>query len=330
MGLFEFIYYLGYRVKTFYDLSRQSRLPERVVCVGNLTTGGTGKTPATVALAGEALGRGLRPCILTRGYHGRAKGPLFVSPHMKAGDVGDEPLMMASRLPGVPVVKDGDRFRGGMFAMENMKPSPDIFILDDGFQHRKLHRDLDILLINSNAPFDNRKLLPMGQLREPLSQMKRADIIVLTKCETGQDNGELIDIIRKYNADCPIFEAWHVPSGVFITDGKKVPVSALKGREVCAFSGIADADSFRETLEGAGAKVVHFAEFADHYNYTSSDVGEIEKAAGRCSANWIITTEKDIMRLKEAATYLPLDLVYLGIEFRISEEFYDLVFNKRR
>jgi tetraacyldisaccharide 4'-kinase len=196
MGIPEFLYSVGLSAKKAYSLSRRRRLPCRVISIGNITVGGTGKTPAAIALAGEAKKRGGSPVILTRGYKGSAKGPCFVTkgegPLLNADEAGDEPVLMAERLKGVPIIKGSDRYEAGMFALQSLDPQLStlgsrLFILDDGFQHWKLSRDKDILLIDSGNPFGNRALLPLGKLREPLSAIERADIVVLTKCQSPAD-----------------------------------------------------------------------------------------------------------------------------------------------
>ena len=170
MGLFEFIYYLGLRLDALRKRIIRHALPVKVISIGNITTGGTGKTPAAIALAAEARRRGLRPCILTRGYKAGVTGAVIIKDGMRPADVGDEPLLMAERFHfEIPVVVGRNRYRSGLHALANLHPPPDLFILDDGFQHRELRRDIDVLLINATDPFDNERLLPMGLLREPLS-----------------------------------------------------------------------------------------------------------------------------------------------------------------
>jgi tetraacyldisaccharide 4'-kinase len=326
MGLFEFIYYIGYRARTFSDLKRQRRLPKKVICVGNLTTGGTGKTPATIALSKDAQKRGFTPCVLTRGYKGRLEGPVIVKAGMDARDVGDEPLLMAEKLEGISVIKGADRHASGMFAIENVKPEPDLFILDDGFQHRRLWRDLDILLVNSKNPFGNWKLLPMGVLREPLEQMERAGVVVMTK-STGEDLTDLMEFIRKYNSRAPVFEASHAPVSLRKLNGEEMPPGELKGKEVFAFCAIAGPQNFMDDLRRAGADIRGHRAYIDHHVYTQGDIDVIWQAARECGAEWIVTTEKDIMRLKGSVKWSAgTTLVSAGIEFKAENGFYDAVF----
>jgi tetraacyldisaccharide 4'-kinase len=332
MGLFEIIYYVGYRINTARVLRKLRRLPARVISVGNITTGGTGKTPAVIALAEEAARRGLRPCVLTRGYGGKWKNTCMVSPGMSAADVGDEPLLMARRLDGMPVVKDPDRYRGAMYALENVEPPPDVFLLDDGFQHRALHRDVDILLISARDPLYKGRLLPMGLLREPVKEIRRADFIVVTKI-SGVEEAELYGIIAKYNKDAPVFVADHVPSVIVrAASEERMGIEQLLGRDVFAFCGIAEPGHFIDLLRKEGAVVRGMKEYRDHFAFRRKDLEVMRQEAGKCGAEWIITTEKDIMRIKGGGYPLPDNLFSLGIEFAIKsdieKEFYGLVFDK--
>ncbi len=342
MGPLEFIYYLGYSLKKYRSLNEQKKLPSKVISVGNITVGGTGKTPAVIAIAQEALKRGLYPVILTRGYRGTAKGPCFVSkgngPLLSVEEAGDEPFLMAGILNGIPIVKCGDRYEGGMFAIKklSLQPSalshkPFLFILDDGFQHWRLYRDIDLLLIDSSNPFGNRRLLPFGILREPLSEVARADLIVLTKINiSGQISAPetlpetLIGEIGKYNKDAPIFLSEHKPVCLRTFSGRELPPGALSGESVVGFCGIGNPASFKNTLLNANAKVKEFIAFRDHFRYGQKDLSMLKAAASRNGADWIVTTEKDIIRLRDFE--LPENLVSLGIKFSIDDKFYEKIF----
>jgi tetraacyldisaccharide 4'-kinase len=322
MGLLGMLYYIGYRAKRAMDLSRQRRLPVPVISLGNLTVGGTGKTPATVALALEASKRGFRPAVLTRGYKGRLKGPCIVESHMDPRDVGDEPLLMSQKLGGIPVIKGANRYESGMYALETLNPKPDLFILDDGYQHLKLYRDVDVLLVSALNPFDNMRLLPVGVLREPLSQIGRAHMIVVTKCN-AQRNAELEELVHNYNASAPIFYADHKPSVISTFEGETHPLSWIEGKTVHGFCGIAEPESFEKVLQEAGAEVKGLTPYRDHHVFTEEDIADIERLAERGEARWIITTEKDIMRLR--GMKLPENVLTLGIEFDVETAFYDQV-----
>jgi tetraacyldisaccharide 4'-kinase len=333
LGLFELLYFLGHKIKTARDLRRQNKLPGRVISVGNITVGGTGKTPLTMALALEAKTRGFNPVILTRGYKGRAKGPVLVSGEMSAGEVGDEPLLMAKKLPGIPVIKCADRYEGGMYALSKDEikkdgSAPPLFILDDGFQHRKLYRDVDILLVNALDPFGGKKLLPIGHLREPLSGMMRADVIVVTN-GIGLP-GDIIEgiegEIRRHNRQAPIFIAGRRPARVK-SGGEELPVEWLTGKSVYAFCGIGEPESFRADLAVSGARVLKFRAYGDHYRYGKRDLEMIIREAYGLGAEWIITTEKDIMRI--GGGELPDSLLTLAMEIMVDADFYDNVFGER-
>jgi len=365
--LLEFLYYLGYSIKKRYALRNQKSLSRKVICLGNITLGGTGKTPATIALAEEVKKRGFNPCILTRGYKGRAKGPCFVSrgegPLLDEYQAGDEALLMAEKLKGIPIVKGKDRYKAGLFAIQNLKSQiPDLksilFILDDGFQHWGLARDRDILLIDSINPFGNRRLLPLGSLREPIGAINRADIIVITKTDKTRNQspsatrrgdkseapptpsrgeGEveggrsqqsiinsLTDEIRQYNTKAQIFSAEHRPSAFVTTKGETLPSKWAEGKSFFGFCGIGNPISFKETLLSVDIELTGFKPFRDHYRYNKDDIQLITRDAEKCGAEWIVTTEKDIMRLKGLS--LPDNLVSLAIVFSVDDRFYEEVF----
>lgn len=342
MGPLEIIYFWGYSTKKIRSLKNQKRLPHKVISVGNITTGGTGKTPAVIALAAEAGKRGFYPVILTRGYKGKAKGPCFVNkgngPLLSAAEAGDEPFLMSELLRNVPIVKYADRYRGGMFALNELRPQPSavslqslLFILDDGFQHWRLYRDTDILLIDSTNPFGNRKLIPSGILREPLSEIKRADVVVITKTKpiqlSAKQNTETESLMKevcKYNPDAPIFLSEHKPICLRTFSGKELPLGILSGENVVGFCGIGNPGSFKNTLIQTNARLKEFTAFRDHFKYAHKNISGIKETARKHSAGWIVTTEKDIIRLR--GFDLPDNLVSLGIKFSIDEKFYDKVF----
>lgn len=326
MGLFEFLYYLGYKEKKKRGLKRQKRLPAKVISVGNITTGGTGKTPFAMALAQEAVRRGFMPVILTRGYKGKAEG--LITPGMSEKDAGDEALLMAEKLLGISIIKSRDRYKAGISALRTINEKggrAPLFILDDGFQHWRLFRDKDIVLINAVNPFDSGKLLPMGHLREPMEEIKRADIIVLTK-SYGIYLKPLIDEIRKYNPLAPVFASSHVPSHFVTVRGERISLEELKGMEVYGFAGIAEPGPFMADIERCGLRLRGFRSYGDHYRYKQGDLRRLARDAARSGARWIITTEKDIIRLKTLD--FPENLAALAMEIKIDEGFYDEVFRE--
>lgn len=347
MLLPEFIYYCGYLLKRNLDIKSQRALPQFVISIGNLTAGGTGKTPATIAMAEEAKKRGYSPVILTRGYKGTNKGPCFVSkgegPLASPDEAGDEAFLMAQRLRGVPVVKAHDRYEGGLFAINNGVPQKSkifwdahnldnnkgvVFILDDGFQHLRLFRNIDILLIDGMNPFGNRRLLPLGRLREPVREMKRADIIVITRSHSIPES--LVKEIRRYNDRATIFSSDHRPAFFRTINGMVIPLKDLSGKSAIAFCGIGNPDSFKKTITDLGIDLRDFIVFRDHHRFNLHDLKRIERVAERSKADWIITTEKDIIRLGNLTSNLNYQdrLLCLSIEFEIEEKFYEEVFNR--
>jgi tetraacyldisaccharide 4'-kinase len=344
MTILESIYFLGYSIKKHRALKGRKRLPCKVISVGNITLGGTGKTPATIALAEEAKRRGFQPCILTRGYKGKAAGPCFVGkgegPLLDTLSAGDEAVLMAEKLRGVPVVKGKDRYEAGLFALQNLG-SELLFILDDGFQHWRLERDKDILLIDGANPFGNRKLLPLGHLREPVSEIKRADVIVVTKVPSGTSPAEgglngstakhlglsindLMDEIAEHNSKSPVFFAEHSPSRFISSKGEGFALEWAKNKKFFGFCGIGNHHSFKNTLRISGIALTGFNHFRDHYNYTDHDIRSIAEKAKMSGAAWIVTTEKDIMRLQGLDA--PENLVVLAVEFCVDGGFYEEVF----
>ena len=350
MGIPEILYYIGLSAKRAYWLRHPKRLPCRVISIGNITVGGTGKTPATIALAEEAKRRGFKPIVLTRGYRGSAKGPCFVTkgenPLLNVSEAGDEPLLMAEKLKDVPIVKGGDRYDAGMFALRELgctspglqnarifaggeMSSERLFILDDGFQHWKLYRDKDVLLIDSGDPFGNRSLLPLGKLREPLGALQRADIIVLTKSASpdrsgGKDAGTVIAEIKKYNAKSPVFPAGHSMVTVSLASGERISAVCLKDTKIFGFCALGAPRSFRATVAATGAVISGFRTFRDHHRYSATDIAAISGEAKKTGADWIITTEKDMIKIR--GLDLPEKILIIGIEFSIDKEFYDTVF----
>ena len=343
MDFFERIYYAGFRMKQHRSLSRREQLPCRVVSIGNITVGGTGKTPATIALAQEALNRSYAPVILTRGYRGTARGPCFVTkgsgPLLSPGEAGDEPYLMARRLSGVPIVKGPDRYKSGVFALERIRQNtPELsprsgrgtlFLLDDGFQHFRLFRDMDIVLIDAEDPFGRNRLLPFGRLREPLPALERAQIIVVTKSGMKMDGRgpaieQTLNTIREHNTKALFYIADHLPVSVADRNGNEYPVPMLSGKKVFGFCGIGSPGSFSKTLRDTGAELAGFRHFRDHHRYTSADIAGLAKEAAALKCEWIVTTEKDIIKIEHLD--LPDNILIIRIEFSIDSSFYDNVF----
>ncbi len=321
----EYLYYLGYSLHKNYRLSARKRLDGRVVSIGNLTVGGTGKTPAVIAVAREAINRNLRPCILTRGYKGNGRGSVIVSKGdgllASWSEAGDEAILMAERLKGAWVIKDSNRYRAGLIASNR-----DIFILDDGFQHWRLHRDIDILIVDATNPFGNGRMMPLGRLREPVAGMKRADIIIINKTRKKED--ELEKTIRRYNEKAPVFYADYRVEGLVALDGRALSTDILKEKRVFAFAGIGNPGQFLSLLGELGASVVGHKAFRDHHCYRGRDIKKIIKRVREARAEIVVTTEKDMVKLRGLQSDTGLrDLLAVKISLEVnSSEFYDIIF----
>ena len=281
-------------------LLRTWRLACRVVCVGNLSVGGTGKTPTVLALAGAATGAGLRVCILLRGYGRRGRGVRVVSDgrrvQMDWRDAGDEAVLLAQRLRGVPVVVGEDRVAAGRLTVEQFDPQ--VIFLDDGFQHRRLHRDADLVLVDSTDPFGG-GLLPRGRLREPIAGLRRADAVLLTRADHGDDPEGIRRRVEAVAPGCPIGRAVFRPLRLRdLTAERDRSLAELRGRRVFAVSGIGNPGSFHRTVQEAGGVLVGSLAYPDHRAFTEEDRRRMGDAARRCEADWIVTTEKDAVRLE--------------------------------
>lgn len=291
-----------------------TRLSVPVMSIGNLTFGGTGKTPTVISLVRELVRRGYRPAILTRGYKRRDRTPaLVVGPDSEAtvARVGDEALELASRLPGVPIAVDADRFAG---AKEVLRRGADVLVMDDGFQHRRLHRDLDVVLIDAGDPWGGGFLPPVGRLREPRENLRRADAAVITKLPEGSRErfGELKDEIGRIAPGLPVFGA-QLETTTLITPQGRQPLERLEGREVVALAGVGRPGGFLSTLKRCGALVVDEIIFRDHHIYKRDDIDRAcERASSRSAI--LVTTGKDAVKLPADAPcwVVQVDMVPFG------------------
>ena len=278
---------------------KQARVGCPVVSVGNLTVGGTGKTPMVIKLAGMLRDRGLRPAVLSRGYGGTSNADVLVvsdGRQLIAGpdEAGDEPVLIARRLRDVPVLAGPKRVVTGRYARENF--GVDVLVLDDGFQHRWIHRDLDIVLLDGRAPLGNGFILPRGPLREPPSSLERAGVVVFTRSE--KEPAPAIDgRIAGLLAGRPILRTRVKPTALVGPDGQEQPLASLAGNRVFAFAGIAQPGSFRLSIESLGGRIAGFRAFPDHHRYTAEDVRQIEQGLGETGADILLTTEKDGVKL---------------------------------
>ena len=280
----------------------------RVISVGNITWGGTGKTPLVAKLASELSVVGKKVAILTRGY-GK-----------------DEVAELKKKLPGVPVLVGRDRIRTAREAVE--KHGAEILILDDGFQHIRLHRDLDILTINSTEPFGPGGLIPAGTLREPVEHLSRADLFILTKSDIGAKNVHWItQKIHEFKPNAVIFEAVHKPVHFWdVTGGHTVGLHEFRVKKAATLAGLADPRSFEKTVENLGIEILFAGRFDDHHDYTRTEIDDFLKRAAALGAADIITTRKDFERLSHffrrglPAAWKHFKFWVLEIEFQLSDE----------
>lgn len=310
-----FLYCLG--------LFKSHRLSKPVISIGNITMGGTGKTPMVMTLARGLKERGIPVAILSRGYRRKKKADPLVTDGqnilLSPEESGDEPFLMASVLKGIPVLIGKDRFQIGNLALKRFSIRG--FLLDDGFQHLPLYRDLNIVLIDSQSGFGDGHLLPRGILREPLSHLKRADIFLLTRSEDPQSCQSLEIILRKIHPSAPIFHSHYEPTGMVRLDGKVEPLHPFKGRRVLALSGIANPASFSELLKRCEMEVIDERTYPDHHRYTRKDLTSLIQEVKKLEL--IVTTEKDLVKLKTLPLEsLPLYALRIEVKLKEEEEFY--------
>ncbi len=325
---------------------RDHTLGCQVVSIGNLTVGGTGKTPVVEVFARALQQAGRRVAILSRGYKSTPRPlwqriltkitfqddqipPKIVSDGhsllLDSAQAGDEPYMLASNLKDVVVLVDKNRVKAGRYAIS--KFGCDTLLLDDGFQYLALKSRLDICLVDRHNPFGNHYLLPRGTLREPIANLKRAHYIFITKCN---DRGarKLRRYIRDYNARAEIIECTHQP--LYLQDvfsGERQELSYLRGRNVAAISGIAMPESFENGLRDLGANVIYAKRYADHHRYTQQEILNMINRSLKRGATAILTTEKDAVRFPKIDRR-DIPLYYLRVEIRIiagAKDFQDAV-----
>ncbi len=280
--------------------NKRVRLPGPVISIGNLSTGGTGKTPVTIWMCEFLLKMGLHPAVLTRGYGRRGNSyghvPLVGDPAELSDLFGDEPVMISERLPSTPVWVGRDRAASGKAALA--RSAVDVFVLDDGFQHLALDRDLDIVLLDCRSPFGNGFVLPAGPLREPCSNLKRADAFVITHVDSDADAAPLKDKLEGLFPGMPVFACRHKARGISLRKGEPVfDINALCGRRAVVFAGIAGPEGFFRDMRQAGIRICESFGFPDHHRYTAGDFSRIFHAASEHGAEVIITTAKDAVRI---------------------------------
>ena len=316
-----------------------------VVSIGNVTCGGTGKTPVVEVFARSLSQKGRRVAILSRGYRSRDRSLLtklrkkFSSKKMEVPPrvvsdgtnllldsvrAGDEPFMLASNLKNVAVLVDKDRVKSGLYAIEEF--GTDTLILDDGFQYLNLKAHINILLVDSTAPFDNHHVLPRGLLREPIKNIRRADYIFLTKSDGSAKLRHLKSFLRRQNHHAEIIECCHKPQ--YLEDvyqkGARLPLDYLKGKKVASISAIANPASFNAFLSELGSDIVEETHFADHHRYRQQEMIDFINAAKAAGAEMIMTTEKDAVRMPRLDRRdIPILFLRVQIDILSGQESFD-------
>lgn len=323
-----------------FGVLRRHPLGIQVISIGNVTAGGTGKTPVTEIFARTLAAEGRKVAVLSRGYRRKeapwwqrlftqvVEKPLVVSDGkhvlLDAATGGDEPYMLASNLPGVAVVVDRNRVKAGRYAIKRL--GCDTIILDDGFQYQKLRHAIEVVLVDSTNPFGNGNLLPRGILRERAKSLSRADIIFLTKCRG--DVSSVKAEIRRYNQTAEIVECNHTPRALKdVWSREEFPLDWLRGKTVCTLSGIASPKGFENSLRRLGARVVWCERYADHHRYDASEILYALNRTADMGSDALVTTEKDAVRFPRFETS-PVRCLYLRIAIEIlagGESFTDII-----
>jgi tetraacyldisaccharide 4'-kinase len=295
-------------------------LPNRVISVGNLTLGGTGKTPTVIMIAEILRDHGFKSAILSRGYGGTSGEAVNVVCDgqkilLSADRVGDESVMIAKRLKNIPVLTGKDRFLTGSYAIGQFEV--DTLILDDGFQHLSLARDLNILLLDQKKPLGNGFLFPAGELREPVNASHRADAICLTRCSGGGAFGAQAMLPD----NLPVVQtALQFKSIVRLDNQETLDVAVLQDQKVAAFCGIARPGDFFDTLDKAKARVVFFRAFNDHHRYVAGDFKAIDQEAKEAGAKYIVVSEKDSVKINLSDFSLPVLKIIVEVEILAGRE----------
>jgi tetraacyldisaccharide 4'-kinase len=286
------------------------RVSVPVVSVGNITLGGVGKTPLVEWLARWFRQRGVRVTLISRGYGA------------EAGARNDEALELEQKLPDVPHVQNPDRVEAAEMAIEEFECQ--LILLDDAFQHRRIHRDLDLVVLDALEPFGFEHVFPRGALREPLSGLRRADAIVLSRADliSADERAAIRRRVARYAPRAAWVEMRHRPRVLLAADGREESLDRLREATVAAFCGIGNPAGFRRTLEGCGCRVLDLREFPDHHPYTRQDLESLAKwAAAQNGAERIVCTHKDLVKIGETVLGpLPLWALVIGVEILAGQE----------
>lgn len=318
---------------------KSRHLPCAVVSIGNLTVGGTGKTPMTIYMAEFIRSLGLKTAVISRGYGGKAEKKAGVVSDgrrilLQAEMAGDEPFMMAEQLETIPVLVGRNRFQSGRTAMDRFRP--DVILLDDAFQHRQLARDLDIVLMDAERPLGNGYLLPRGSLREDSASLRRCHAVVFTRAD--ETDLPAHEHITRLLGSKPVFQSSHKPYLLKILKEKsggtcsetacEQGIEGLAGKRIFVFSGIARNDDFENMLESLGCSIAGIAFYPDHYRYSQKDIKDIADAAVHHGSDCMVTTEKDYFRIPQKSRF-PIALVVMGVKICFKDDGFDRFVSSR-
>jgi tetraacyldisaccharide 4'-kinase len=333
------VYSAAMRLRAFLyaqGIFTQHRFPALVISVGNLTLGGTGKTPLVQYITKKLLQYGLKPAILSRGYGGRARARINIVSDgrnilLDAASSGDEPRLLAENLPGVPVLTGNKRTMTGRHAVNKL--GANVLVLDDGFQHLRVQRDIDLVLFHADTLLSTNRVLPGGDLREPPTALQRAHGYIITGLtpDNSKRAQTFQQVLKHQFPDKPIFTAHYQPAAVLkkglAQSVSIIPALEMVGVPVCGFCGIANPESFEQLLIQGEYNIVGFHTFRDHHPYAKQDIQELSEHARKIGAAALITTAKDFVKLKPL---FPSDvpILSLEIETNIDRAFDDFLIHR--
>ena len=269
-----------------------------VISIGNITVGGSGKTPTVEYISNLLQTKGYRVGIISRGYKRKSKSTLIVTDGINKPEswenVGDEPFLLAHKLENVPIVVGSSKYKAGHMMIEKFQP--DVILIDDGFQHLSLNRDLDIVLVNSKDIRSDHKLIPEGKLREPMSSLNRADLIIISKSNIHRPSNYLINKIEGFNLPT-IYNEIQIDDLLNYKSNESNKLEKITNKKVYLFSALGDNESFKKIMDNTDAEIVGHSKYQDHHHYTFDNLKDIEQEARKCKAEFLITTEKDLVKI---------------------------------
>ena len=331
---FFYLFIINFRNWLYnHKIFKEIKLPCPVISVGNISVGGTGKTPCVIMIAQMLRKNGLQPAVISRGYGGRSTSNYNIVSDgdkilLNSETAGDEPSLIANTLKGVPVIIGAKRRITGQIAID--KFSANVIICDDAMQHRQIFRDINLVLLDSNGLKGNNHVLPRGKLREPIKEIKRASAILFTRADEGiKIDAKIEELIKTEKT--PVFQSIHQAEDIIRSDGSvRKPISELKGKKVSAFCGIANPDSFKKTLQAAQVNLLSFYIFPDHHRYSEKEIEELKTEFIKSGADYLVTTQKDAMRLQNHSAFLK-SIFILRVKMEIEpsvQSFEDFILGK--